>query len=124
MVDEQAMQELMSEMNQQQEQQQQMPMVAQQIPSEILELELNYEKSLDGLERKLRGQVLELDRASKQRVWVNKHKPWMNVSGISRIISIIRGHIDINTFLTQLADSEINVITWEVADEVTMILSN
>lgn len=122
-VDPQQVQEFM-DMQQQEQQQQPMPMLAPQMPSEILELELNYGKTLDALERKLRGEVSEVDKETNSRKWVKRHNPWMNNSGISRIICIIRGHVDVNTFLTFLDNSEINQITWEISDEVTTILAN
>lgn len=122
-VDPQMMQEYM-DMQGQEQQQQPMPMLAPQMPSEILELELNYGKTLDVLERKLRGEVEEMDKETNSRKWIRRHEPWMNNSGISKIIGIIRGHIDVNTFLTFLDNSEINQITWEISDEVTTILAN
>ena len=123
-TDPQMMQEYMDMQQQEQMQQQPMPMLAPQMPSEILELELNYGKTLDELEKKLKGEVNELDKETNARVWVRRHEPWMNNKGISKIIGIIRGHIDVNTFLTFLVDSEINQISWEISDEVTTILAN
>lgn len=123
-VDPQQMQEYMDMQQQDQQQQQPMPMLAPQVPSEILELALNYQKILDSLERQLRGEVEELDKETNTRVWTKKHKPLMNHQGISMVVSILKGHISVNTFLTQLTDSEIHEICLAMDDAITTLLAN
>lgn len=95
---------------------------SQQLPQEIIALELNFTRSLKFLEHKLKGETEEWE--GKRRTWKKTQEAWMNAKGVSKIISIIQGHVDVNTFLTYLMPEEIDEIMMELSNEVTTVLAN
>ena len=98
------------------------PMATPQVPSEILKIELDFDTSLKALERKLKGHTKQIE--GKQEIWKKTGTAWMNDDGIHRIIAIIRSHMDTNTIMSNLTDTEINIIMLELSNEMTTVLSN
>lgn len=99
-------------------------MPSDEFPSEILKLELDFEKSLEDLKHKLSGEYYIFDEKTQTKRWIQTEKAWMNAEGISKIVGIIRGHVDVNTFLSFLETEDINIITLNIADELATILAN
>lgn len=54
--------------------------------------------------------------------WVQIHDPLMNKNGISKVITIVSGVVNMNTILSRLDKKQVSLLIVSVGDEITELL--